>query len=77
MGTKIIRRPGEPIGLVCRRLKKQCARDGLFRELRSHEYYMKPCEKRRQKIERKKVVIQRAKEGKSVKPKPDAVRHRP
>jgi len=47
----------EPIGAALRRFKKLIERSGMKRELRAHEYYEKPCEKRsRKKLSRLRAI---------------------
>jgi small subunit ribosomal protein S21 len=40
---------GEPIERALRRLKKKLDREGTLREVRAHQHYEKPSEKRRRK----------------------------
>lgn len=47
----------EPIGAALRRFKKLIERSGMKKELRAHEYYEKPCEKRsRKKLSRLRSI---------------------
>jgi small subunit ribosomal protein S21 len=40
---------GEPIERALRRLKKKLDREGTLREVRAHQHYEKPSERRRRK----------------------------
>jgi len=42
---------GEPIERVLKRFKKRVERSGLRAEMRRHEYYEKPSERRKRKME--------------------------
>ena len=53
----------EPIGAALRRFKKLIERSGLKKELRQHEYYVKPCELRRMAVARKQRAIRKAATG--------------
>jgi len=64
MGLKVVRRPYEPIGQVCRRLKKLLEKSGTFHKLKEKETYKKPSEQRRDKKRRKERTISKAKLGK-------------
>jgi ribosomal protein S21 len=57
--AKIVRRGHEPIGFMLRKLKKSLERGGVIREMRDHAHYIKPSEKRRQKLNRKKKLVAR------------------
>ena len=47
----------EPIGAALRRFKKLIERSGMKKELRAHEHYEKPCEKRsRKKLSRQRAI---------------------
>jgi small subunit ribosomal protein S21 len=59
MSIKIIRRQGEPVGNMVRRLKRMMERTGVVKELRKRQHYEKPSEKRRKKAERKKFQIKK------------------
>jgi small subunit ribosomal protein S21 len=50
----------EPIGAALRRFKKLIERSGLRKELRAHQYYVKPCELRRMALARKHRAIRKA-----------------
>ncbi len=50
----------EPIASALRRFKKLVERSGLKREVRSHEYYVKPCELRSRKKSAKMRAIKKA-----------------
>ncbi len=50
----------EPIASALRRFKKLVERSGLKREVRSHEYYVKPCELRSRKKSAKMRAIRKA-----------------
>jgi len=45
---KMTIRDREPIGSALRRFKKLLDRSGILKEIKKHEVYQKPCEKRRQ-----------------------------
>ena len=57
----IKRRPDESVDSMLRRFKKEVLKSDLLKDLRKHEYYISPSEKRRlksaeaQKRERKKM----------------------
>jgi small subunit ribosomal protein S21 len=50
----------EPIGAALRRFKKLVERSGMKRELREHEYYVKPCELRSRKEAKRLRAIKKA-----------------
>ena len=49
LATEIKMKKGEPIERALRRLKKKLDREGTLREVRAHQHYEKPSEKRRRK----------------------------
>ena len=55
-------RPGEPLDSMLRRFKKEVLKSEVLKDLRKHEYYVSPSEKRRlksaeaQKRARKKMA---------------------
>ena len=51
----------ESIGAALRRFKKLLERSGLIKELRSRNYYEKPCEARRRAKLRKLSAIRKGK----------------
>jgi small subunit ribosomal protein S21 len=53
----------ESIGAALRRFKKLLERSGLIKELRSRNYYEKPCEARRRAKLRKLSAIRKGKMG--------------
>ena len=61
---KVIRRPGEPVLMLVRRLKKYMERAGVFRELRTHSSYTKPCEVRRREKLRRQLLARENPAGK-------------
>ena len=61
MGIKILLKPHEHVGAAIRRLKRQCDKSGLFKELRKRECYQKPSEARRRAEFRKKQNAQKPK----------------
>jgi len=50
----------ESLKIALKTLRKKCERSGLFREFRQHEFYEKPCLKRRRQATRKKANALRA-----------------
>jgi small subunit ribosomal protein S21 len=60
MGLRMRVHEREHIGAALRRFKKLVERSGLKRELRAHEYYVKPCELRSMKQAKKRRAIQKA-----------------
>ena len=60
MGLRMRVHEREPIGAALRRFKKLIERSGMKSELRSHEYYEKPCETRRRKEIRRVKAIKKA-----------------
>jgi small subunit ribosomal protein S21 len=44
-------RPGETLDSMLRRFKKDVAKAGVLQDLKKHEYYIAPSEKRRLKSE--------------------------
>ena len=53
----------EDIGKALKRFKKTCERDGLFRELRKREFYVKPSAIEKQKQFRKRIRARLAQKG--------------
>lgn len=49
--AKVIRKPNETTESMISRFKKQVNKEGTLKELRKHEYYVAPSEKRRRKHE--------------------------
>jgi small subunit ribosomal protein S21 len=60
MGLRMRVHDREPIGAALRRFKKLIERSGMKRELREHEYYVKPCELRNRKEAKRKRAIKKA-----------------
>lgn len=54
----------EPIGAALRRFKKLIERSGMKKEIRSHEYYTKPCEQRTRKELARLRAIKKGEAGK-------------
>lgn len=50
----------EPLKSVLRRFKKACEKEGLMRDIKRHEFYEKPSEKRRRARLRSLKNIQKA-----------------
>lgn len=44
-------RPGESFDSLLRRFKKETVKSGIIQDLRKHEYYVSPSQKRRLKSE--------------------------
>ena len=44
-------RPGETLDSMLRRFKKDVAKSGVLQDIKKHEYYVAPSEKRRIKSE--------------------------
>lgn len=44
-------RPGETLDSLLRRFKKEVVKNGILQDLKKHEYYVAPSEKRRIKSE--------------------------
>lgn len=42
-------RPGESVDSLLKRFKKEMAKSGILQDVRKHEYYIAPSEKRRLK----------------------------
>jgi len=51
--------PQERIGAALRRFKRLLERSGVKKEIRKHEYYVKPCELRRRAALRRLRAISR------------------
>ncbi|AWM38466.1 30S ribosomal protein S21 [Gemmata obscuriglobus] len=66
MGLRMRVHDREPIGAALRRFKKLVERSGLKREVRAHEYYVKPCELRNRKEANRLRAIKKAALGKPV-----------
>jgi ribosomal protein S21 len=59
--AKIIRKPNESTDSMISRFKRQVAKDGTLKELKSHEYYVSPSQKRRLKhIEALKKIMKKS-----------------
>ena len=54
MAIRIKARAGEPVGVMLRRFKKLCEKEGLTKEVKRRAYYEKPSE-RKQRALRKRV----------------------
>ncbi|MEA3368885.1 MAG: 30S ribosomal protein S21 [Candidatus Ratteibacteria bacterium] len=53
--SKVELRPNEPLERALRRFKKKVDREGIIQEIRRHEHYEKPSQrKRREKTGKKK-----------------------
>jgi len=48
---------GESVEKALRRLKKKMDKEGTMKEMRSHQYFEKPSEKRRRKSARARVIM--------------------
>lgn len=57
--TIILVDENEPIDKVLRRFKKECQKSGVLSELRRRQYYEKPSEKKKRKIEASKRKARR------------------
>ena len=56
--AKVVQRyPGEPIETMLRRFKKKLEKDNTLKDLRKHDYYLSPSEKKKLK---RKFAVQRA-----------------
>ena len=57
--------PGEPFEKAYKRFKKLCEKEGIFTEIKRHEYYEKPSEKRKRKMmaARKRLIKALKKRG--------------
>ena len=67
------RKPKKPSGpppfdVLMRRFKKKCERDGIVAEVRKRQYYIKPSEKRQQKMNDKKrrIMIDKLREAQAL-----------
>jgi small subunit ribosomal protein S21 len=60
MSVRIVLSEGEPIGLALRRFKKLLERNGVTRDQRRQEDYVKPSQIRRAKRFKKKFKARRA-----------------
>mgnify|MGYP003311998027 CR=1 FL=1 len=49
--AKVVAKPGESFESMNKRFKKQMIKDGTLLDLRKHEYYVSPSQKRRLKHE--------------------------
>ena len=58
MSIKVSSRPGEHPEMLLRRFKRICAKEGIFREVKSRRFYEKPSDQRRRE---KKEAIRFAK----------------
>jgi small subunit ribosomal protein S21 len=47
---------GESVEKALRRLKKKMDKEGTMKDMRSHQYFEKPCEKRRRKSARARTL---------------------
>jgi small subunit ribosomal protein S21 len=59
MSVRIRLYPQERIGAALRRFKKLLERSGVKKEIRKHEYYVKPCELRRRAALRRLRAIRK------------------
>lgn len=61
MAVKV--RPGETLDSALRRFKKEVIKAGIIQDLRKHEYYVSPSQKKRLKTEaaRKRIMKKNAK----------------
>ncbi|MEO0093852.1 MAG: 30S ribosomal protein S21 [candidate division WOR-3 bacterium] len=54
---------GEPYESFIRRFRRACEKAGILRELKRHEYYEKPSQRRKRKIaEARRKALRRAQE---------------
>tara|TARA_Y100000768_G_scaffold322216_1_gene258398 strand:+ start:177 stop:449 length:273 start_codon:yes stop_codon:yes gene_type:complete len=67
------RKPKKPSGpppfdVLFRRFKKKAERDGIVAEVRKRQYYIKPSEKRQQKMNewKRKVKIEKLREARAL-----------
>ena len=67
MGLRMRVYDREPISAALRRFKKLIERSGMKKEIRSHEYYEKPCEARSRKERSRLRAISKAALGKPAK----------
>lgn len=64
MGLRMRVHDREPISAALRRFKKLIERSGMKKEIRSHEYYTKPCEERARKELARLRAIKKGASGK-------------
>jgi small subunit ribosomal protein S21 len=67
MGLRMRVYDREHISVALRRFKKLIERSGMKKEIRSHEYYTKPCEERARKALAKLRAIKKGAAGKKPK----------
>jgi small subunit ribosomal protein S21 len=48
---------GESVEKALRRLKKKMDKEGTMKDMRSHQYFEKPCDKRRRKSARARTLV--------------------
>ena len=60
---KVTLRDNESIERALRFLKKKVEREGLLKQVRKHEYYEKPSERRRRRVLRQKLYKGKTKQG--------------
>ncbi len=58
MSIKVSSRPGEHPEMLLRRFKRICAKEGIFREVKSRRFYEKPSDRKRRE---KKEAVRAAK----------------
>ena len=63
MGLRMRLHPQEHISAALRRFKKLLERNGVKREMRAHEHYVKPCDLRRRKLSGRVQAIAKAAAG--------------
>ena len=62
--AKVIRREGESIDSLIKRFTAQCGHDGIIREYKAREEYVKPSDKKKLVKKQKQITIARYKQWK-------------
>ena len=58
MAIRLKARAGEPVGVMMRRFKKLCEKEGLTKEVKKRAYYEKPSERRQRAIRKRAKRIE-------------------
>lgn len=63
MAIRIKARANEPVGVMLRRFKKLCEKEGLTKEVKRRAYYEKPSERKQRALRKRVKRIQQTQEG--------------
>ncbi len=52
--SEVVRKDNESLDNLVKRFRKQCEKEGIFRDMKKHEYFEPPSVLRRKRIKKKR-----------------------